>query len=82
MNIKPIKTKADYRAALAEIVRLFGAAPGTPEGDRLDVLTTLVEAYEAQHEPIPVPDARPPPPRRAARSPRSRAALGAGHPPP
>ena len=56
MNIKPIKTKADYRAALAEIDRLFGAAPGTPEGDRLDVLTTLVEAYEAQHEPIPVPD--------------------------
>ena len=56
MNIKPIKTKADYRAALAEIVRLFGAAPGTPEGERLDVLTTLVEAYEAQHEPIPVPD--------------------------
>jgi HTH-type transcriptional regulator/antitoxin HigA len=56
MNIKPIKTKADYRAALAEIDRLFGAAPGTPEGDRLDVLTTLVEAYETQHEPIPPPD--------------------------
>ena len=56
MNIKPIRTKADHRAALAEIDRLFGAAPGTLEGDRLDVLTTLVEAYETQHEPIPVPD--------------------------
>ncbi len=56
MKLKPIKTKADYRAALAEIDRLFGAAPGTPKGDRLDVLATLVEAYEAQHEPIPLPD--------------------------
>jgi len=56
MEIKPIRTKADYRAALAEIERLFDAAPGTPDGDRLDVLTTLVEAYEARHEPIPPPD--------------------------
>ena len=56
MNIKPIRTKADYRAALAAIERLFDAAPGTPDGDRLDVLTTLVEAYEARHEPIPLPD--------------------------
>jgi HTH-type transcriptional regulator / antitoxin HigA len=56
MNIKPIKTKADYRAALAEIERLFDAKRGTPEGDRLDVLTTLVEAYEARHQPVPPPD--------------------------
>jgi HTH-type transcriptional regulator/antitoxin HigA len=56
MDIKPIRTKADYRAALAEIERLFDAAPGTPDGDRLDVWTTLVEAYEARHEPIPLPD--------------------------
>jgi HTH-type transcriptional regulator/antitoxin HigA len=56
MDIKPIKTKADYRAALAEIERLFDAKRGTPEGDRLDVLTTLVEAYEARHQPVPPPD--------------------------
>ena len=56
MEFKPIRTKADYRAALAEVERLFAAAPGTPDGDRLDVWTTLVEAYEARHEPIPLPD--------------------------
>lgn len=56
MDIKPIKTKADYRAALAEIERLFDTKRGTPEGDRLDVLATLVEAYEARHQPIPLPD--------------------------
>lgn len=44
MDIRPIRTEADYEAALAEIERLFDAAPGTPEGDYLDVLTTLVEA--------------------------------------
>jgi HTH-type transcriptional regulator / antitoxin HigA len=46
MNIKPIKTTADYEAVLKEIERLFEAQPGTPRGDRLEVLTTLVEAYE------------------------------------
>ncbi len=56
MDIHPIKTEADYEAALAEIVCLFDAAPNTPAGDRLDVLTTLVEAYEAQHYSIPAPD--------------------------
>lgn len=56
MEIRPIRTEADYEAALAEIARLFNAAPDTPEGDRLDVLATLVEAYEAQHYPIPEPD--------------------------
>jgi HTH-type transcriptional regulator/antitoxin HigA len=56
MDIKPVKTDADYRAALSEIERLFSAAPGTPEGDRLDVLTTLVEAYEAKNVSIPLPD--------------------------
>lgn len=54
--IRPIKTKRDYQAALKEIERLFEAKPNTPNGDRLDVLATLVEAYEAQHEPIPQPD--------------------------
>ncbi len=56
MKIKPIKTKADYQEALKEIERIFDAAPGTQEGDRLDVLTTLVEAYEEKHFRIPLPD--------------------------
>jgi HTH-type transcriptional regulator / antitoxin HigA len=56
MNVRPIKTEADYCAALAEIVRLFDAAPNTPKADRLEVLATLVEAYERQHYPIPAPD--------------------------
>jgi HTH-type transcriptional regulator/antitoxin HigA len=56
MNIQPIKTEADYEAALAEIEQLWDAVPGSEEGDRLDVLTTLVEAYEEKHHPIPPPD--------------------------
>jgi HTH-type transcriptional regulator / antitoxin HigA len=56
MEIRPIRTEVDYEAALAEIERLFDAAPNTPENDRLDVLTTLVEAYEMHHYPIPEPD--------------------------
>jgi HTH-type transcriptional regulator/antitoxin HigA len=56
MDIHPIRTEADYEAALAEIERLFNAAPNTPEGDRLEVLATLVEAYEEQHYSIPAPD--------------------------
>jgi HTH-type transcriptional regulator / antitoxin HigA len=56
MEIKPIKNEADYQAVLEEIERLFDAGPDTPEGDRLDVLTTLVEAYEEKHYNIPMPD--------------------------
>ena len=56
MHIGPIRTEADYETALAEIERLFDAAPDTSEGDRLDVLATLVEAYEEQHYSIPAPD--------------------------
>jgi len=56
MDIRPIKTEADYQAALEEIELLFGAAPDTSEGDRLEVLTTLVEAYEDKHYAIPLPD--------------------------
>lgn len=56
MDIRPIKTEADYQAALAEIEHLFDAEAGTPEGDRLDVLTTLVEYYEELHDTIPFPD--------------------------
>jgi len=53
MNIKPIKTETDYQAALEEIEKLFDAAPDTPEGDRLEVLVTLVEAYEGKQYSVP-----------------------------
>lgn len=56
MNIRPIKTKADYRAALKEVEALMAAERGTPEGERLDVLVTLVEAYETKHYPLDLPD--------------------------
>ncbi len=56
MVIKPIRTEADHEAALREIERLWGADAGTPEGDRLEVLTTLVEAYEEAHFPMDAPD--------------------------
>lgn len=56
MDIKPIRTEADYQATLAEIDRLMDAEPETSEGDRLDVLATLVEAWEEKHFPIEEPD--------------------------
>jgi HTH-type transcriptional regulator / antitoxin HigA len=56
MDIKPIKTEQDYQNALAEIDRLFDADPGTPEGDRVEVLVTLVEAYEKEYYALPLPD--------------------------
>lgn len=56
MKLKPIRTEADHEAALREIERLWGAEDGTPEGDRLDILTTLTEAYEEAHFPIDMPD--------------------------
>lgn len=56
MDIKPIKTEADYEAALDEIEGLMEAEPASPEADRLDVLTTLVEAYEEHAYPIKAPD--------------------------
>ncbi|MBA2593253.1 MAG: transcriptional regulator [Pseudomonadota bacterium] len=56
MDIKPIKTDADYRAALKEIESLMMAETDTPEGERLDVLVTLVEAYEKRHFPLDLPD--------------------------
>lgn len=55
MVIRPIKTKADHRRVLQEIEGLMAARRGTPEGDRLDVLVTLVEAYEARHYPLDLP---------------------------
>lgn len=56
MKIKPIKTETDYDTALAEIDKLWAAEPGTPKGDTLDILITLVEAYEREHYPISLPD--------------------------
>jgi len=56
MEIKPIRTEADYVSALEEVERLWGAEPGTPEGDRFEVLFTLVEAYEEKQYPILPPD--------------------------
>ncbi len=55
-ELKPIRTEADHAAALIEVERLWGAESGTPEGDRLDVLATLIDAYEAQHHPMDPPD--------------------------
>jgi HTH-type transcriptional regulator/antitoxin HigA len=56
MNIKPIRTERDYEAALERITALMDARPGTEEGDELDILATLVEAYEERHHPIEAPD--------------------------
>ncbi|MCG6135310.1 MAG: transcriptional regulator [Nostoc sp. LLA-1] len=56
LESRPIRTEADYRAALDEIERLFDAEPNTPECDLLEVLTTLVEAYEQRHYPIDAPE--------------------------
>jgi len=56
MDIKPIRTEEDYQWALGEIDRLMDAEPDTPEGDRLDVLATLVDAWEEKHYPIEEPD--------------------------
>jgi HTH-type transcriptional regulator/antitoxin HigA len=56
MEIKPIRSEADYKEALKEIESLWESPLNTPEGERLDVLVTLVEAYETEHYPIPVID--------------------------
>ena len=55
-EVRPIRSEADYQAALAELERLWGASAGTAEGDRLDVLATLIDAYESEHEPTDPPD--------------------------
>lgn len=56
MDIRPIHTEADYEAALADVATLMNAVAGTSAGDRLEILTTLVAAYEDQVHPIPAPD--------------------------
>ena len=52
MEIKPIRTEADYEAVLRRIEALWGSAQGTPEGDELDVMATLVESYESDRYPV------------------------------
>ncbi|EKF59931.1 transcriptional regulator [Agrobacterium albertimagni AOL15] len=56
IGLKPIRSEADYDAALAEVETLWGANAGTPEGDRLDVLATLIDAHEATIHPMDSPD--------------------------
>ncbi|MBO9682874.1 MAG: helix-turn-helix domain-containing protein [Flavisolibacter sp.] len=56
MNIKPIKTKKDYQAAMNRLEAIFDAKPGTPEGDELEVLGILIDKYEQEHYPIGYPD--------------------------
>jgi len=55
-EVKPIRSRQDYEAALKEVDRLWGAEAGTRAGDRLDVLATLIDAYEAEHYPLDPPD--------------------------
>jgi HTH-type transcriptional regulator/antitoxin HigA len=55
-EIKPIRTEADHAAALAEVERLWESPSGTPESDRLEVLATLIAAYEETHYPFDPPD--------------------------
>lgn len=55
-DLKPIRSERDYEAALAEVELLWGAGSGTPDGDRLDILATLSDAWEAKHYPMDPPD--------------------------
>jgi HTH-type transcriptional regulator / antitoxin HigA len=55
-ELRPIRTEADYEAALAEVERLWGASSGTADGDRLDILATLIDAYESARFPMDPPD--------------------------
>jgi HTH-type transcriptional regulator/antitoxin HigA len=55
-EVRPIRTKRAYEAALKEVERLWGTKVGTPDGDRLDVLATLIDIYEAEHCPMDPPD--------------------------
>lgn len=55
-DVRPIRNEDDYETALADVAALWGAASGTPEGDRLDVLATLIDVYEARHHAMDPPD--------------------------
>ena len=55
-DVKPIRTPEDYQSALTSVEALWGSATGTPDGDKLEVLATLIDAYESQHYPMDLPD--------------------------
>src|SRR5271157_2000093 len=55
-DVKPIRSRRDYEAAIKAVERLWGAKVGTRDGDRLDVLATLIDSYEAEHYPMDPPD--------------------------
>src|SRR2546428_6399237 len=55
-SLRPLRSEKNYEAALAEVERLWGAKASTPKGDRLDILATLIDAYEAEHYPMDPPD--------------------------
>jgi HTH-type transcriptional regulator/antitoxin HigA len=55
-EVKPLRSEADYEKAMREVEKLWGAKAGTPKGDRLDVLATLIDAYETEHYPMDPPD--------------------------
>jgi HTH-type transcriptional regulator/antitoxin HigA len=55
-SLKPLRSERDYERALLDVERLWGAISGTPNGDRLDILATLIDAYEAEHGPVDPPD--------------------------
>ena len=63
-RLKPISSEAEYDEALVEVERLWEAKCGTPEGDRLDILVTLIEAYEDEHYPMPMGEKSSDPPSR------------------
>lgn len=56
LQFEPIRTEADYESALAEVQRLWGARSGTAQGDRLDTLASMIDAYETKHYPMDTPD--------------------------
>jgi len=56
VEVRPIRSASDYDAAMAEVEKLWGSKAGTPKGDRLDVIATLIDAYEAEHFPVDPPD--------------------------
>jgi HTH-type transcriptional regulator/antitoxin HigA len=58
-ELKSIRNEEDFEEAISEVERLWGAPIGTPDGDRLDILATLIDAYEAQHHPVQSPRRRP-----------------------
>jgi HTH-type transcriptional regulator / antitoxin HigA len=70
-ELRSIRSEAEYEVAMAELERLWGAASGTPDGDRLDILATLLDVYENEHDPMDPPDPAEPVNAASARHQRS-----------